>query len=191
MVARTKAKKPDHYKNLTKAYYLRNGEKAKCRSRLWREENLDRETARKRRYYAVNKREIIAKTNEYKLANIDRVRERDKAWRKRNLDRHRKNQRASQRRVFLRDPGKVRARKCHSEAVRKAAKIRAMPKWVNRGELRVIYDEAASRRAETGADWHVDHIVPLRNSTVCGLHVPWNLQIIPASENIRKSNRLA
>jgi hypothetical protein len=55
--------------------------------------------------------------------------------------------------------------------------------------LAEIYSEARKLR-EAGMDVHVDHIIPINGETVTGLHVPENLRIIPAQENIAKSNKV-
>lgn len=57
-------------------------------------------------------------------------------------------------------------------------------------KIKDIYLECKRISTETGVQHHVDHIVPLRGKTVSGLHVHWNLQVLPAHENIKKSNRL-
>ena len=68
-------------------------------------------------------------------------------------------------------------------ARRRAAKLNATPAWADRQAIAAVYAEAAAK------GMHVDHIVPLKSKLVCGLHVPWNLQVLPGPENIRKSNR--
>lgn len=77
-------------------------------------------------------------------------------------------------------------------ALRRASKLQRTPKWLTRAQkakMAAMYAEAARRTKETGVAWHVDHIAPLNGQTVCGLHVPENLQLLPAVENMRKGNR--
>lgn len=56
-----------------------------------------------------------------------------------------------------------------------------MPKWANKKQIKEFYMNKP--------DGHqVDHIIPLRGKTVSGLHVEYNLQYLPALENMRKHN---
>jgi hypothetical protein len=66
---------------------------------------------------------------------------------------------------------------------RQAAKLNATPAWASETAMKAIYAEA--RRL----GMHVDHIVPLRGKTVCGLHCEANLQPLLPSINKSKSNR--
>lgn len=64
----------------------------------------------------------------------------------------------------------------------------AWPDWCSdHPDFKRIYDLAKEMR-KRGVDVHVDHIVPVISKIVCGLHVPWNLTIIPEKENLSKSN---
>jgi len=87
-------------------------------------------------------------------------------------------------RYAKRHPDKVLAKVIKREA----KKLRAIPKWANGFFVDEIYNLASLRTKSTGIKWHVDHVVPLQNDLVCGLHCESNLQVIPAHENHVKSN---
>ncbi len=75
----------------------------------------------------------------------------------------------------------------------RGARLRkAQPKWLtkqHKKQMQDMYTLMRDCRACTGEDYHVDHIVPLKGDHICGLHVPWNLQVLPASVNMSKSNK--
>jgi hypothetical protein len=56
-----------------------------------------------------------------------------------------------------------------------------------------VFEEAALlcklREQITGFKWHVDHIVPMMYKDACGLNSAYNLQVVPATWNVRKGNR--
>lgn len=76
-------------------------------------------------------------------------------------------------------------------AKRRASKLNRTPLWLSEDDLwfiKEIYSLRKLREEMTGVKWHVDHIVPLNGKNVSGLHVHWNLQLLTASENIRKGS---
>lgn len=85
------------------------------------------------------------------------------------------------------NPAKVNAR----TARRYASKTKATPKWLTADDHWLIeqaYELARLRTKMVGIQFEVDHIAPLRGQLVSGLHVPWNLQVVPSKTNRVKSN---
>jgi hypothetical protein len=71
-------------------------------------------------------------------------------------------------------------RRYHSR-LREIAESRQTPCWADRHKIREIYVNRPEGH-------HVDHIVPLRGRNVCGFHVEYNLQYLPAEQNMKKHN---
>lgn len=72
---------------------------------------------------------------------------------------------------------------------RKMALQCSTPAWADLDAIKALYAESRRLTAQTGVKHEVDHIIPIQNRRVCGLHVHWNLRVITKSANARKHAR--
>lgn len=142
-------------------------------------------TRRKQKYDA-NPELQKEKNSIYNNNHSDQVRETKHRYCKKYPERRK----ASQSGYEKRNPDK----NCAKSNKRRAAKLDATPKdltqedWVKIGEF---YTEARRLTLETGVQHHVDHIIPLQGDNgVRGEHAPWNLQVLTATDNLKKGNKI-
>lgn len=157
-----------------------------CRGiKLTEEQRLANKKSGKRKHYVKYREKILQKAKEHGQKNRDRISAYHKEWRKKN-----KEYKAEQDRAWRQaNPAKVNL---YSNS-RRSRKLQAMPKWLSAIELAQIqemYDIAQALSVQTGIEHHVDHIHPLHGKSFNGLHVPWNLQVLPNTENLSKGQSL-
>jgi len=133
-------------------------------------------------YYLVNATKMKATATAWYRANPGRKSAHNAAWAKA----HPEQAKAASAVWAKTHPDKAIA----SNAIHRAKE--AAPKWLTEAhydEMLAFYTQAKQLELFDGVPRHVDHIVPLQGDNVCGLHVPWNLQILTADQNISKGNR--
>lgn len=156
----------------SRAHYAKRKEEINARRRLAYAENQElreKTLAMSKAYRDANKEKIYATDRKWKLANPEKVKAITKRWCNNHPDRLASNVR-----------------------IRQASKAKRTPAWLTKDDewfMREVYHLARIRTESTGIKWHVDHIIPLRGKYVSGLHVPSNLQVIPAKMNYLASNR--
>jgi len=146
----------------------------------YRESNMDKQREWNRRSYRNNAVSICEKTLAYHRANKDKV----AMWAKTYRAKHPNQEKILYQKQYARDP----LRFYMKNRRRYATKLNATPSWANPVYMKDMYTIAKIVSEATGIKHHVDHIVPLKSRSVCGLHVEHNLQVIPASQNCRKQN---
>lgn len=70
--------------------------------------------------------------------------------------------------------------------------VLSTPPWLSReqrAEIMAMHEEAKRLTATTGILHVLDHKEPVNHPDVCGLTVPWNLQIVTWRVNAAKGNR--
>lgn len=70
-------------------------------------------------------------------------------------------------------------------------KILATPPWVSHKEMMKLQAEKIALTKSSGIKHVLDHIIPLNHPMVCGLNVPWNIQIVPWWHNAAKGNKFS
>ncbi len=187
----------------------------KCNSKLFYHDNLEYCKQKSKQYYEANREEKLRKQRDRIKANpenrkaisrksyLKHKEKRDrynKEWVRKNRDKcsgySKKWQRNNKEKVKKREKEYAKANselRCFYSSNYRARKLKATPKWLSFKDKERIKDIYAKRKVMSERDqvtYHVDHIVPLKGDIVCGLHVPWNLQIITEKENCSKNNKL-
>jgi hypothetical protein len=103
-------------------------------------------------------------------------------WYNRNKDRHLENSKKWY--------NQNKERKLMTTNAREKRCRQATPTWADLDIMHYLYEQSRIISEQTGVPHEVDHIYPLKHTKLCGLNVHWNMQIITAEQNRRKSNRI-
>lgn len=159
---------------LKASWYKNNAEKVKADSAEWYKQNSER-----------RKKTLAA----WKEKNSEKYKSYQAEWYKKSSDEYKSNRKISYSLWAKNNPEKVQS----LVSARRARKLKATPKWFGEFDKLVIaeaHDLARLRLKSTGIFWEVDHMIPMKATHVCGLHVWNNIQVIPSTLNSSKNNKI-
>lgn len=161
-------------------YAQNNAEKVNIRSKEWKKNNPEKILEYKKQY-RINKADKI---KEYRDSRKEVDKELAKIWRENNKDKQAAYAKKWQQ--------KNQHLKTAYQNKRRAQKLNASVEWEKEFTDLVsleAYHLCGLRKKATGFTWHVDHVIPLCGTNVCGFHVWNNLAVIPAQVNLSKGNK--
>ena len=167
--------------------------------REWRIKNPEKQAAAHKRYSDNNKDKRNAYAKQYRKDNPEKIKVLAKDWAKKNPEKIKGYAVKAVKAWNERNPDYQsnfykanKERYIAASARRRAAQESATPTWltaIDKAMIQEMYDVSEARYIQTGIKHHVDHIVPINGKGVSGMHVPWNLQVITAHENLSKGWR--
>ena len=163
-----------------------NKEKARAATSAWVRNNIEHVRAKARESSSKYRAEI----------GLEEYSRREKEWRQANHEKHKENTRRNYHlnrdRLLLKNRLDRAARpEAHAAygAKKRAKRKNGHCEWADQMAIKAIYKLAQELSSASDIKFHVDHIVPLSNPNVQGLHVETNLRIVCASDNLLKSNK--
>lgn len=158
-------------------YYINNKEKySSPKQGKVREEYLNK----KKQYYINNQATIVEYRQQYNKEHQESNREYRKRYYQQNKEKIKQYRQTN--------PVKHRGNRVGRRKIPKYC----IPVWYNfeRKTINELYNQCKLITKQTGIIHEVDHIVPINNKKVCGLHTLSNLRIITKEENGKKHNKL-
>lgn len=180
--------------NLYKDKKLSDGHSSDCKecvkNRVARhkKENREKVLENKRQYNTDNKERQAVWHKEWRDRNRDYFNQKSLQWSKQNSNRRAEIIHKSYMKNRILTP-----RQMIDDDVCHVRKRRATPKWPTkdqRSDMKRIELEAILLTQITKIPHEADHINAIAGRGCCGLHVPWNLQIVTRNTNRRKSNKI-
>lgn len=167
--------------------------------RVWRAKNPEKSAAINKKYDEKNRDKRSEYAKQYRKDNPEKVRALFDSWAERNPEKIRGYMQKASKAWHERNPEYLsnfykanKERYVAARSRRRAAQESATPAWltaIDKAMIQEMYDVSEARYIQTGIKHHVDHIVPINGKGVAGMHVPWNLQVITAHENLSKGWR--
>jgi len=165
----------------TREWQGRNPDLNRAAVKRWREENKESLREKRKAYDNENREKIKKQRAEYHARNREERNLAAAIYRKKNAEKMRKLWSDYARNNPDKNAAKTAKRRTRQKSVPQPHSI------IERMMVDYYYEDAARLSKEAGTPYHVDHIWPIAKG---GPHLPWNLQVIPGPENLKKGAKL-
>ena len=174
----------DYYIHKSRERYANKTDQCRKASNDWKYRNWSHVLEYSKSYYKDNQEKCLSDAALYRDVNREALSERNKIQFNKDIEKSRNRVRQWQ----INNPEKY-AVNC---AKRRYRCMQSTPVWLtndDKNSIASFYILAKELGKAAELKFHVDHIIPLKHDLVCGLHVPWNLQVLTAKENCSKHNK--